>query len=69
MQFTVGDLADRFGAELRGSRETLVEDVASLGAAEARQLSFVESARQVAQAKQSNAEALLDRQTESQLES
>lgn len=59
MQFTVGDLADRFGAELRGSRETLVEDVASLGAAEARQLSFVESARQVAQAKQSNAEALL----------
>ena len=55
--FTVGDIAHLIGAEFRGSRDKLIEDVASLGEAGAREITYCVSKRYLKEAQETQAGA------------
>jgi UDP-3-O-[3-hydroxymyristoyl] glucosamine N-acyltransferase len=62
MVISLGELAVRFGCELRGDPDTPVERVATLGSADARSISFLAEARYTRQLAQTQAAAVvLDR--------
>ena len=57
--FSVGEIADLIGSELRGSRDMLIEDVASLGEAGARDITYCVSTRYLKEAKETRAGACI----------
>jgi len=59
MTMTLGELAVRFGCELRGDPSAVVETVASLAQADARAVSFLANPKYVSQLKDTRAGAVI----------